>query len=356
MKHPLVHPVAIAATLFPLFAMPGRAADADSVRSHTAPYPAFGEIKRLDPALDALIAPDARMEALATGFTWSEGPTWHPREDCLLFSDVPENTVYRWREGRGIDVFLHPSGFTGAVYNGRESGSNGLAVDAEGRLVLCQHGDRRVARLNPDGKTFTTVADRWEGKRFNSPNDLVIARGGAIFFTDPPYGLSPDTPREIAHHGVYRIDPDGSVHLITAELERPNGIALSPDERTLYVTNSHRPRPYIFAIALDASGNPVSEPYVLFDTRPFLIEGRNGLDGLAIDIHGNLWTTAPGGVFVITPDGRHLGSLLTGRSTANCTFGGPDGSQLYITADDTLVRLQTRTRGLAFSRQSGGKE
>lgn len=324
---------------------------AEPIRSFSAPYEAFGEIERLDPALDALLAPGARMEKLAEGFNWSEGPVWMSRERQLIFSDVPENIAYRWREGQGVDVFLNPSGYTGApeAYDGRERGSNGLAVDSQGRLLLCQHGDRRIARLNPDGKTFSTVVDRFEGKRFNSPNDLIVDRRGNIYFTDPPYGMGPGTSVELGYHGVFRLATDGKVTLITKELERPNGLALSPDERTLYVGNSHGPRPIIMAFALDEHGVP-GLGRVFFDAAPLRVPNRRGaLDGMTVDAQGNLWTTGPGGVLIIDKNGKHLGSLLTGQATGNCTFGD-DGSTLYITADMFLVRIATKTKGASFAR------
>lgn len=320
---------------------------ADPIHSLPAPYPEFGSIERLDPALDTLLAPDARMEKLAEGFTWSEGPVWVPEEQHLLFSDVPENIVYRWREGDGVSVFLTPSGFTGGEYDGRERGSNGLTLDAQGRLVLAQHGDRRVARLNPDGRSFTTVADRHEGRRFNSPNDLVYDRAGNLYFTDPPYGLGPSSVREIDVHGVYRVSRDGAVTLVTDALERPNGIALSPDERTLYVANSHPPRPIIMAFPLDRDGR-AGPGRILFDAAPLAAAGGRGLpDGLKVDQQGNLWATGPGGVLILSPEGRHLGTLRTGQATANCAFGN-DGSVLYITADSILGRVATRARGTGF--------
>lgn len=289
------------------------------------------------------------MERLAEGFNWSEGPTWMPREGQLVFSDVPENIAYRWREQSGVDVFLQPSGFTGEFYDGRERGSNGLAVDASGRLLLCQHGDRRIARLAPDGRSFETVADRFEGKRFNSPNDLCVDRRGRVWFTDPPYGVGPSTKVELDFHGVFRVDPDGSVALVHRDLARPNGIALSPDEGTLYVANSDKALPVIMAFAVREDGS-VGPGRVFFDSRPLRAStGRGGaMDGMAVDARGNLWATGPGGVLVLDPEGRHLGSLLTGQATGNCCFGGSDGATLFIAADGVLARVRTRTKGSAF--------
>lgn len=336
-------PVLISAALFAGGSLMSAAAP---ITSTTPPYPTTGSIERLDPALDELIDADAPIEKLAEGFNWSEGPVWRPRERDLLFSDVPENIVYRWRHGAGVSVFLEPSGFTGEFYDGRERGSNGLVLDAEGRLLLCQHGDRRVARLNDDGRTFTTLADRFEGRRFSSPNDLCVDRAGNIYFTDPPYGLAKSAVQETEFNGVYRRSPDGTVTLISRELERPNGIALSVDERTLYVANSHGPRPIIMAFSLAADGTP-DDGRVFWDASDLIArtQRRGAMDGLKVDERGNLWATGPGGVVILSPDGRHLGSILTGRLTANCAFGDDDGRTLYLTADEALLRVRTKVRG-----------
>jgi gluconolactonase len=312
------------------------------ITSLKAPYPSVGSIERLDPALDALLAPGATMEKLADGFNWSEGPVWMPALGALLFSDVPENRVYRWKDGEGISVFLTPSGFTGTTYHGRERGSNGLTLDRHGRLVLCQHGDRRVARLAADGKTFEPIVDRIDGKRFSSPNDLCIDRAGNLFFTDPPYGLPHDEKPETEFNGVYRLGTDGKLTVITREMERPNGIALSPDERTLYVGSTHEPKPIIMAFALREDGS-VASSRVFFDGKDLIARTKRqgGFDGMKIDTQGNLWTTGPGGLLILSPAGKHLGSLLTGQPTANCAFGGPDGKTLFITANHWLLSIKT---------------
>lgn len=307
-----------------------------------APYPVVGSVERLDPALDALLAPDAAMEKLAEGFNWSEGPVWVPAQNALLFSDVPENRVYHWKDGDDLAVFLMPSGFTGTTYNGRERGSNGLTLDRSGRLVLCQHGDRRVARLGADGKSFETIVDRFEGKRFSSPNDLCFDRAGNLFFTDPPYGLPSDTKQETEFNGVYRFGTDSKLTVISREMERPNGVALSPDERTLYVGSTHGPKPVIMAFSLNADGS-VAASRVFFDAKELIARTKRqgGFDGLKVDTHGNLWATGPGGVLILSPEGKHLGSLLTGQPTANCAFGGPDGQTLFITSNHSLLKIKT---------------
>lgn len=317
-----------------------------SIVSHAAPYAEFGKIVRLDPALDELLATDAKMEKLAEGFTWSEGPLWLPQEQRLIFTDVPKNIAYAWKEGGKIEVFLSPSGFTDRGTQGSTEGANGLALDAQGRVLLCQHGDRCIGRLNPDGRTFTVLAERFEGKRFNSPNDLCLDARGNIYFTDPPYGLKSGV-RELDFHGIYRLAPDGTVTLLSKELERPNGIALTPDGKTLLVANSQDARPILMAFDLRPDGT-VAPGRIFFDAKGLLAQGlRGGLDGLRIDTRGNVWTTGPGGVHILDPQGKLLGSLLTTRA-ANCTFGGPDGSMLYITAAGTLCRIQTKARGQGF--------
>lgn len=308
----------------------------------------FGTIERLDPAMDKLVPLDATLEKLAEGFDWAEGPVWIKSDGCLLFSDVPQNVVYRWKQGEGITVFLKPSGYTGATARGGEPGSNGLTVDAQGRLVLCQHGDRRVARLEKDGR-FTVLADRYQGKRLNSPNDLVFHSNGDLYFTDPPYGLlkgNDDPAKELPFNGVYRLKPNGELTLLTSELSFPNGLAFSPDEKTLYVAVSDPKRAVWMAYDVQPDGT-LARGRVLFDATA-MVGAKKGLpDGLKVDRHGNLFATGPGGVLVISPEGKHLGTVNTGQATANCAWGG-DGSVLYITADMILCRIKTATKGARF--------
>ena len=322
-----------------------------SIVSMPAPYPTVGSIERLDPALDAVLATDAKLEKLAEGFRWSEGPVWRPKEADVIFTDVPANIAYRWREGKGVDVFLNPSGDTGATANSSGEGANGLVLDAQGRLVLCQHGDRRISRLAADGQGFETIVERFDGKRFNSPNDLCFDRAGNLFFTDPPYGLGKLATNEQGFSGVYRRAVDGTVTLLHRELDRPNGIALSPDQKTLYVANSgDRPgmRTFLMAFALQPDGT-VDGGRVLFDAEPLRASSGGGLmDGMKVDARGNIWATGPGGVLILSPEGKHLGTIRTGTATANCCFGGADGTTLYITANNMLLRVATRTKGCGF--------
>ena len=307
--------------------------------------PTIGTIERLDPAIDSLIPPDAVIEVLAEGFEWSEGPVWVEDGEYVLFSDIPPNRIYRWKEGAGHQVWLEPSGYTGDVARGGEPGSNCLLLDSEGRLVLCQHGDRRIARmdapLTAPEPLFTTLADRYDGMRFSSPNDAVYDSRGALFFTDPPYGLPEglgDPTQETPFNGVYRLGDDGEVTLLTDELSRPNGIALSPDERTLYIANSDPERAIWMAYDLLPTGR-IENGRVFFDATEWVPE-RPGLpDGLKVDQAGNLFATGPGGVLVFSPDGRHLGTIRTTQPTANCAFDG-DGTALYMTADSYLLRIR----------------
>lgn len=305
---------------------------------------AIGKIERLSPELDAIVAPDAKIEVLAEGYNWSEGPVWVADGGYLLFSDVPENTVFKWKEGEGASVYLQPSGFTGEKTEKRE-GANGLTLDAAGRLVLCQHGDRRVARMRaPLGEPkpeFETLADQWNGKRFNSPNDLCFDRQGNLYFTDPPYGLPQqmdDPGKEIPFQGVYRRNTDGSVDMLIDSLSRPNGIALSPDEKTLYVANSDFGRAVWMAYDI-AEGGKLVNGRTFYDATAMVGEELKGLpDGLKVDGNGVVFGTGPGGVWVFKPDGTALGRIDPGEATANCALGG-DG-YLYMTADMYLCRVK----------------
>lgn len=306
-----------------------------------------GGVRRLSPAMDAIIAPGARVEVLAEGFDWAEGPVWVENHvgaagGYLLFSDVPQNVIWRWSEADGLSEFMRPSGFDGEDGSHlREPGANGLAIEPSGALLMCDHGNRSLSRVDLATREKTIVVDRFEGRRFNSPNDLVIHRSGAVYFTDPPYGLEGmnESPvKELAHNGVYRLAPDGRVALIEDALSFPNGVALSPDQRTLYVAVSDPDAPVILAYELDEAGGAQSSR-VLFDAAPLMGPDAPGLpDGLKVDARGRLFATGPGGVLVLTPEGEQLGLIDTGRATANCAFG-PGGASLFMTADDRLTRV-----------------
>lgn len=315
-------------------------------------FPHLGEIIRLDPALDELLDAEAKIEVLSSGFAWTEGPVWMREKGSaaggsLLFSDIPNNRVVRWEEGSGAKTWLQPSGYTGQIDYGAEPGSNGLILDAEGRLVSCEHGDRRLSILTPGGGKRTLV-DHYQGKRLNSPNDLCLGPDGeTIYFTDPPYGLPKrweDPLRELDFCGVYRLAPDGTLTLLTDELARPNGIAFSPDFKTLYVAQSDPEAAIVMAYPVKEDGT-LGEGRILHDATAAFKEGLPGLpDGLKVDARGNLWATGPGGVYVLSPEGKVLGRISTGERTSNCAWGG-DGSVLYLTADTYLCRLQTKVKG-----------
>lgn len=314
-----------------------------------------GSVERRSPALDRLVAPTARFEVLADGFEWSEGPVWIEDGGYLLFSDIPPNRTIKWQSGMGTSVYLSQSGYLGPIPRPDhiapdEPGANGLLLDHQGRLVLCQHGERQVGRMNaplsapePD---FTPLAKTIDGKRFNSPNDAVFHRNGDLYFTDPPYGLTrkmEDPNKDLDFQGVYRAKPDGTVTLLTKEMSRPNGIAFSPDYRTLYVANSDPKRAIWMAFPVEDDGT-LGAGRVLFDATSMVPDNKGLPDGLKIDTAGNLFATGPGGVLVLTPDGEHLGTLRTGEATSNCAFG-EDGSTLFVTADSLLLRIRLAARG-----------
>jgi len=314
----------------------------------------LGTIQRLDPALDALLAPDAKVELLAEGIQWCEGPVWY--QGGLLFSDVPQNKVYRWKEGQGVSVYLNPSGYSGKEPRGGEPGSNGLTLDNEGRLVLCQHGNRQVARLEKDGHTLTPLADRFEGKRFNSPNDLCFDSKGNLYFTDPSYGLTPGTKGEMDGNYVYLRRTDGTIVRTatspikyadgkTLPVKFPNGVALSPDEKSLYVCASDQQHPAILHYDVQADGT-TTNGRVFFDAGPLAAKRLPGTpDGMKVDVHGNLWSSGPGGFLIIAPDGKLLGSIVTNTNSANCAWGD-DGSTFYMCINHQLGRIKTKTKGI----------
>lgn len=316
------------------------------------PAKTLGTIERADPAFDKLVPKGASIEMLVENkFAWAEGPVWLKNEKALLFSDIPPNKVWRWSETEGLKEFLHPSGYTGKEpFTGKEPGCNGLAINKEGQLILCQHGDRKVAAmdLKKPGE-FKTLADKYMGKRLNSPNDLVFKSNGDLYFTDPPYGLPKlmdDPNKELDFQGIYRLSPKGEVTLL-AKMSRPNGIAFSPDEKTLYVANSDPEKPIWMAFPVKDDGT-LGDGKVFFDSSDWFKKKLPGLpDGMKVDKDGNVWATGPGGVFVINKDGKYLGMLATGVPTANCGWGD-DGSTLYITADKNLVRVKTSTKGLGW--------
>lgn len=337
-------------TLTPTALLIGALLAAPAVAQQPKPM-TLGTIERKDPAFDKLVPKDATIDILAEGFDWAEGPVWvkDSAGGHLLFSDIPKNMIWKWSAKDGLKEFLKPSGYTGTEkFTGKEPGSNGLSLDKAGKLILCQHGDRRVSRFE-DGK-FVTLVDKYEGKRLNSPNDLAYMRNGDLYFTDPPYGLPglmEDKNKQLDFQGVYRLDTKGKLTLLTKEMSRPNGIAFSPDEKTLYVANSDPDKAYWKSFPVKPDGT-LGEGKVLFDTTEWVKAKKPGLpDGLKVDKDGNLFATGPSGVIVLDKTGKHLGTLATGVPTANCGWGD-DGTTLYITADKRLVRVKTTTKGAGW--------
>ncbi len=311
----------------------------------------LGSVERLSPKFDQLVGSDAKIEILADGFTWTEGPVWiGARDGHLLFSDIPRNSIFKWQQNGTISLFMTPSGYTGVTYYGLEPGSNGLLLDQRGRLVMCEHGDRRLSVLTEDGGKQTLV-DSYQGKRLNSPNDGALKSNGDIYFTDPPYGLPQrftDPRREIDFCGVYRRKVDGTVTLLTKQIERPNGIAFSPDETTLYIAQSNPEQANWTAFPIKEDGSLGAGKEIANVTER--VGKEPGLpDGMTVDSQGHLWASGPGGIYVMEPAGELLGRLVTGERTSNCTFG-PDG-YLYMTVDSYLCRVKTLSKGLgAYAR------
>ena len=309
-------------------------------------YPTIGEVVRFENRINDLIEDDARIELLASGFEWSEGPLWiQDGGGYLIFSDIPRNSVMKWKEGEGITLFMKPSGYTGVADYGREPGSNGLTLDLQGCIIFCEHGDRRISRLEKDGGK-KTLADNYKGRRLNSPNDAVVKSNGDIYFTDPPYGLPKrydDPRRELDYCGVYRLSTIGQLTLLTKEMTRPNGIAFSPEENILYVAQSDSKNPIIKAFPVKRDGT-LGTGKVLYNYSDLMSKFPGSPDGLKVDRNGNLFATGPGGVYIITPKGKLLGRIHTGKRTANCAWGD-DGSVLYMTVDDSLCRIKTKTKG-----------
>lgn len=314
-------------------------------KTTTLPYPTIGSIERMDPLLDAIIAKDVLPEVIAEGFEWSEGPVWIESEKMLLFSDVPRDTIYKWSEKNGRQVYLTPSGYTDTIKRGGEMGSNGLLIDASGNLVLCQHGNRQMAKMNaplnqpkPD---YITLAGKYDGKRFDSPNDAAYNKNGELFFTDPPYGLEKHTSdplKEIPFQGVYKVNKDGKVIVISDSLTRPNGIAFL-DEQTLLIGNSDPAKPNWYAIKL--SGDSVlSTTIFLRATKPD--STSKGLpDGLKVDKNGNVFASGPGGIWIFTKEAKLLGRIRLTQPASNCALSA-DEKTLYITNDSHVLRLKMR--------------
>ena len=310
-----------------------------------------GKVELYDPGAAGVIDSSAVVEVIGRHYKWSEGPVWVAAKQELLFSAVRENVVYRWNGTDTPVAYLTPSGYTDTAVRDGENGSNGLALDREGRLLLCQSGNRQVVRMDAPidspRPVFTVLASGWKGKKFNSPNDLVVDSKDNIYFTDPIYGLPKhenDPTRELAFEGVYRIGRDGKLSLLIDSISRPNGIGLSPDEKTLYIGSSDKHTKW-YAFQLDSSG-AVRGGGILLDGDPLNARATfpANADGFKIDKSGNLFATGPDGVNIISPAGKRLGLIkIFGRPAANCEFNAAKDT-LYITASDELLRV--RIKGL----------
>ena len=318
-----------------------------SFLSASAAESQYARFESLDKRFNDLIPADSEVGKIADDLLWSEGPLWDAKRKALLFSDIPRNVIMQWSEDKGVSRFLERSGYSGAApFTGKEPGSNGLTFDLQGRLTICQHGDRRVSRREADG-TIVPLATTYQGKRLNSPNDLVFDDQGALYFTDPPYGLPgtfKDPTKELPFQGVYRVSTDGKITLLTKELEAPNGLAFAPDYKTLYVANSQKTLAIWKAYPVNADGS-LGTGRVFADSTRLYQEGDGVPDGLKVDVNGNVFATGPGGVLIYSPDGTLLGRVLTGVPTANVAFG-EDGSTLFITANHRVLRVRTKTRGM----------
>ena len=311
-------------------------------------YTKTGSVERLSPALDDIIAPGEFPEIIAEGFNWTEGPVWLPEQDILLFSDIPENSIYQWSEKDGLKLYLKPSGYTDTIARGGETGSNGLLLDPEGRLVLCQHGDRRMAWMDASlakpEPNFKTLADNWQGKRFNSPNDAVLSSKGDLYFTDPAYGMElrfKDPRREMDFTGVFKLSAEGQLTLLTDRMTAPNGIGLSPDESKLLVANSGGGDQAIWMEYGFNKDGSLNEGRIFHDTSDKK-EGEKGApDGLEVRKDGVIFATGPGGVWIFSAEGEHLGTVKTGQATSNCTLD-EEGRYLYFTADMYIMRIRLK--------------
>ena len=301
----------------------------------------IGSVERLSPEIDNLIEKSAKIEILADGFEWSEGPVWSSQLNSVLFSDVPENVIYSWNEDKGLGTFTRPIGYSGKVPNLKKAGTNGLTIDADGNLIICMHGDRKITRLEKlNINRKVTLVNSFDGKLLNSPNDLVYDSKGNLYFTDPPYGLlegDNDKLKEIEFNGVYKVSPNGDIEVLVKNLTRPNGISISNDEKILYVANSDKNNPVIMQYDLSEEG--AKNPSVFFDGRELTKKDIGLFDGLKVHPTGNVFATGPGGVLVIKENGDHIGTIRTEVRTANCTFD-ENFQYLYMTSDMFLTRIK----------------
>jgi gluconolactonase len=339
-----------------IFSVAAKHASAGAAPLAAAPDSSPLKLERFDPAIDRIVPKDATLERVATGFTWTEGPVW--KDGSLFFADIPSNSIRRWTPGSGVSIFLQPSGYKGSDAYGKEPGTNGMTLDARGRLTVAGHAQRDVFRfesLDPHGP-ITILADTFQGKRLNSPNDLVYRSNGDLYFTDPPYGLRSqkdnDPEKQLQSNGVYRIPhaleqkpgappARDQLQLLVSDLPRPNGIAFSPDEKYLYV-NSTEPKKIWMRYRVKPDGS-VDEPKLLLDATSDTRVGAP--DGMKVDVEGNIYSAGPAGIWIISPEGKHLGTIVIPERTANVAWAGPDRKTLYICASSSVYRVRLNISG-----------
>lgn len=301
----------------------------------------------LDSEALKIIDSTTTIEVIAEGYKWTEGPLYIKDSNYLLFSDIPNNSIFKWKEGSGASLYLKPSGHTGTEKKEREPGSNGLLLNAAGELVLCQHGDRRMAKMaSPIGKpspSFITLVSTYQGKRLNSPNDAVYAANGDLYFTDPPYGLDKrleDTAKQLDFQGVYRLTPKGKLDLLIKDLKYPNGLAFSPDGKVLYVSNSDSSNMLWMKYNVDSKGF-VSNSSVLYQPKEYNNTDAGNPDGMKVNKQGYLFAAGPQGVWVFNPAGKLIARIITGQKTSNCGFT-PDEKTLFITGSTNVIRVNLK--------------
>jgi gluconolactonase len=309
---------------------------------------AVASIELYDSSANEAINKNAFIQVIATGFKWAEGPVWIPAKQMLLFSDVPNNKIYKWTQADSVQLFLSPSGYTGTAPRKGEVGSNGLTLDNKGRLLLCQDGDRQIGILNASldspKASYTTVTSNYNGKKFNSPNDIIVSSNGTIYFTDPIYGLekgADDPARELQFEGVFKVDTSGKTILLIDSISRPNGIALSNDEKILYVASSNDAHSKWYAYNLDDKGN-ITRGKVLLDAAELKAKAtvQQGCDGFKVDKHGNIFSAGPDGVCIISPQGKLIGLIrVYNKRASNCAFNETK-DVLYVTATDMILKIQ----------------
>ncbi len=307
----------------------------------------IGTFERIDPAINALISEKATIEEIASGYAWTEGPLWIESKKMLLFSDVPNNKIMKWTKEKGAELYLTPSGYTGSIPRGGETGSNGLLLNSDANLVMCQHGDRRLAFMNAPldnpKADFITLADNYQGKKFDSPNDAVFHSNGDLYFTDPPYGLERnvgDPLKQAPYQGVYRLSKEGKVTLLVDSVTRPNGIAFLPGEKSLIIACSDAQNAfwYIYDVRTDGT---LANGRLFADAREAAKISRGAPDGFKIDSKGNVFASGPGGIWIFNKTGKLLGKIKLNRLASNCSFGDNEKT-LYVTADKTVLKIALR--------------